>query len=300
MSLTLQIHEQAAEILRTEPSEVRGFVLSSLERHRRVLSEKTGSIFKDSPESAVTLVTLPNASPVCIKELRWRGWIHALKGLFRPTQGVRSFRNGWSLRGAGIDVACPLALATERRFGLVRTEWIVMQVIPRATELDRYILKRAGAAWPATEKIALVRLFGRFIGSMHAAGIFHSDLKTCNVLVSEDTSSPDHQQEAEEAQPKLNSPCLKPVRFSLLDYDDVSFSRQILMRQRIKNLVQLFLSTPLAVTGVDRSQFMREYALHAGLGPEERRKITRSVLDAARGREILYVGFDGDIREKWD
>jgi tRNA A-37 threonylcarbamoyl transferase component Bud32 len=300
MSLTLQIHGQAAGILGIDSSGLRDFFLSSLEHHRHVLSSERGAVFKDSPESAVTLVELPGAPSVCIKELRWRGWTHALKGLLRRTQGVRSFLNGWRLREAGFDVACPLSLITERHFGLVRTEWIVMQVIPRAVELDRYILRKTQAAWTTAEKIALVRLFGRYIGSMHAAGIFHSDLKTCNVLVSEDPSGSDNPRDPDASEHGLDRHTPRPVRFALLDYDAVRFSRQISMKQRVKNLVQLSLSTPLVVTAVDRTLFAREYALHAGLAPDERRRLIRSVLDAARGREILYVGFNGDIREKWD
>jgi tRNA A-37 threonylcarbamoyl transferase component Bud32 len=296
----VQIHGQAAEILGTAPAELRDFFLSSLEHHRRVLLSERSAVFKDSPESAVTLVKFPGGPNVCIKELRWRGWAHAVKGLLRRTQGVRSFSNGWRLREAGFAVACPLSLITERRFGLVRTEWIVMQVIPRAIELDRYILKKTQAAWTTAEKIAVVRLFGRYIGSMHAAGIFHSDLKTCNVLVSEDPPGSDNSWHAELSGHEVDQHTPRPVRFALLDYDSVHFSRHISMRQRVKNLVQLFRSTPLVVTAVDRSLFVREYALHAGLSPDERRRLARSVLDTARGQEILYVGFNGDIREKWE
>jgi len=46
-------------------------------------------------------------------------------------------------------------------------------------------------------------------------------------------------------------------------------------------------------------RFLNEYALHAGIDRNQRREIARLVLQAAKGREILYVGFEGDIIEKW-
>jgi hypothetical protein len=257
-------------------------------------------VLKDSPESAVTMVEVTGFPRVCVKELRWRGWLHSLKGLFRSTQGVRSYKNGWRLHAAGFGVASPLALIADRRSGLVRSEWIIMEVIPLAIELDRHIVRRTAQQWLPEEQIALARQFGRFIGSMHGAGIFHSDLKTCNVLVSEDLAeSEDPSDTTGQGCSEVTSP-RRVLRFSLLDYDKVRFSRQVSMRRKIKNLVQIFLSTPLAINATQRLLFLNEYAMHAGLDPSDKRRIARAIIEAAQGKEILYVGFEGDVTEKWD
>ena len=146
----------------------------------------------------------------------------------------KEFQNGWRLHTAGFGVASPLALITDRRLGLVRSEWIIMEVIPLAIELDRHIVRRNHPPWLPEEKIALARQFGRFIGSMHGAGIFHSDLKTCNVLVSEDFArSEDTSDTAGQGSSEVTSP-RRVLRFSLLDYDKVRFSRQVSMRRKIK------------------------------------------------------------------
>jgi serine/threonine protein kinase len=126
---------------------------------------------------------------------------------------------------------------------------------------------------------------------MHSDGVFHSDLKTCNILVSEESSPTSEQCEDGET---------AEVRFSLLDYDDVTFGRCVCTRRRIKNLVQIFLSTPIALAARDRLRFLNAYASASGLKRRTRREIARQVLERARGKEILYVGFDGDIIEKWD
>src|SRR5271157_5148148 len=105
MSLASKIHHEAGRILNCEPGVIPDFLHSAIERHRRLLSVGTEAVLKDSPESAVTLVDVVGFPRVCVKELRCRGWLHALKGLFRATQGIRSFRNGWKLREAGFGVA---------------------------------------------------------------------------------------------------------------------------------------------------------------------------------------------------
>jgi serine/threonine protein kinase len=195
------------------------------------------------------------------------------------------------LDARGIGVARPLVLIRKKFLGIARTEWIVMEVIPGALELDRHILTRVNASWSTEERRSLVRSFGRFIGSMHGKGIFHSDLKTCNILVSDE-----RRQRGE--QPSGGPHPL--VRFSLVDYDDVSFDRYVSERKKIKNLVQIFLSTPLAIGTTDRLRFLSECALHAGMDRQHRREISRHVLEAARGRNILYVGFQGDVIEQWE
>lgn len=293
----IAIHENAGRILNLDDAGVPGFIQLCLQEHYRLLSTHGSLVRKDAPESAVTVVYLPGMPKVCVKEVRWRGILHGLKSLFRPTQGRRSYRNGWRLKEAGFSAAAPLALVRKKQRGLVRAEWIVMEVVPSSLELDRYLIHRINQHWTAEEKRGMTRLLGRFIGSMHAHGIFHSDLKTCNIVVSEDDPSPEDVSDSGHWRPL--HPC-RPIRFSLLDYDDVSFSGHVSERKRVKNLVQIFLSMPSAINGGDRLRFLNEYALHAGLNVPQKRQLAMEVLRAVRGKDILYVGFDGDIIEKWD
>ncbi len=293
----VRIHERAGSILNLDDAAVPGFIQLALQEHYRLLSSHGSLVRKDAPESAVSVVYLPGMPKACVKEIRWRGIRHGLKSLFRPTQGLRTYRNGWRLNEAGFAAASPLALVRKRRRGLIRAEWIVMEVIPGSLELDRYLVHRIKQHWTAEEKRGMARLLGRFIGSMHANGIFHSDLKTCNIVVSEDDPSPEDITQSGQWRP-IN-PC-RPIRFSLLDYDDVAFTGEVPDRKRIKNLVQIFLSMPSAINGGDRLRFLNEYALHVGLNGSQKRQIALQVLRAVRGKDILYVGFDGDIIEKWD
>jgi len=141
------------------------------------------------------------------------------------------------------------------------------------------------------QRRSLVREFGRFLGSLHARCIFHADLKTCNILVSEKGSS---------ARGPSRFRSGRSVSFDLLDYDAVSFGLELPLHKRIRNLVQIFLSTPSAIGPGDRMHFLRAYAAAAGLRRREARELARSVLKEAQGKKILYVGFDGDITEEWE
>ncbi len=276
---------------------LKDFVRAAVEEHQRIVSSGSGKILKNAPESAVTIVEFQGWPPFCVKEFRWRGWAHSSKGFFRRTQGLRAFRNGRLLIDSGFDTAFPVAVMRERRLGFVLTEWVIMELIPGALELDRYILTRISEQWTPEEQRGLVRLFARFMARLHSAGIFHSDLKTCNILVADGPVSQDIC--ADCAEPRGSESRRRGIRFFLLDYDDVRFCRRLTWRQRAKNLAQLFLSTPGAIGASQRLRFLTEYAFHSGIRPTERKRLAKSVLEAAGDRDILYVGFDGDIRERW-
>jgi glycosyltransferase involved in cell wall biosynthesis len=286
-----EIDPQAARILEMDARDLPEFFRLALEEHQKIVAGEGRGIRKDARESAVTVVEIPGLPAVCVKEFRWRGTLHALKGLFRATQGLRSFGNGQRLSEEGIGTAYPLALIRRQAWGLVSKEWLIMEVIPGALELDRYILKMIEDPWTMEERRALVRDFGRFLGSLHARCIFHADLKTCNILVSEKGSS---------ARGPSRFRSGRSVSFDLLDYDAVSFGLELPLGKRIRNLVQIFLSTPAAIGPGDRMRFLRTYAAAAGLRRKEARELARSVLEEARGKKILYVGFDGDITEEWE
>ncbi|MGB6065435.1 MAG: lipopolysaccharide kinase InaA family protein [Desulfomonilaceae bacterium] len=300
MNISFEIHPEASTILNHDEEDLTEFALKAIEKHAHLLRTNSRTIRKDAPESAVTLVDLPEFPRVCVKEFRWRGWVHALKGLFRPTQGLRTYRNGSRLSQMGISCARPLALIRRGIFGLVKSEWVIMEIVPDALELDRYITQRIDVGWTPDEKRGLARLFGRFVGTIHARGVFHSDLKTCNIVVSAHGSSAQIGSNPSESAARSSASAWDAVRFSLLDYDDVTISREIADKKRIKNLVQIFLSVPVSVKASQRLLFFNEYALHAGLRRKRKREIARGVIKAARGKEILYVGFDGDVREKWN
>ncbi|MBM4328704.1 MAG: hypothetical protein FJ118_16245 [Deltaproteobacteria bacterium] len=303
----IHIAPGASEFLGLDLQTMSRFCEAWLAEHQRIVEHGGPGLLKNAPETAVTVVNPPGLPGVCVKEFKWRGWRHALKGFFRATQGMRAFRNGSLLREAGIGAPRALAMIRKTTLGLAQTEWVLMEAIAGALELDRYLLTRMSAGWSSEEKKRLSLYLAKFIGTMHAQGIYHSDLKTCNILVAP-RSTENQEQAVRPANSRRDSAASAehtttndsdPILL-LLDYDDVTFSHPLSERRRIKNLAQIFLSTPAAIGAADRLRFMREYARSSGLDRAHARRIARRVLDVAAGRQILYVGFRGDIVEKWD
>jgi len=300
MKSSTSIHPEAHFRLGIDSSKLPGFLDACVRKHQWILDGRLGPILKDSPESAVTLVDVEDGYPrVCVKELRWRGFWYALKGLLRPTHGVRTYRNGWRLIEAGIGCAAPLALFRQWRKFLVTGEWVIMEVIPETQEMDRYIVQRSQQGWSEAEQSCFSVMFGRFIGNLHSKGIFHADLKTCNILVAGKCRMHSASSAQYEPGEEAASQCEQGVQFFLLDYDDVQVFRYIPERKVIKNLIQIFLSTPSSMGQSQRLRFLEEYGVHAGINPLQRQYLAQKVFDAVRGKEILYIGLDGDVRETW-
>lgn len=296
--LKISIGSDAAALLGTSQENVESLILLILKQHEAAVGRHDQQVRKDSPETTVTVVQLDQGSALCVKEFHWRGLIHAAKSWFRPSHGRRTFFNGKRLAEQGIDAARPLALLQNTSWGLPLSEWVVMEVIPGALELDRYLLQKRERGFPLERKREFVRRFGVFIGTLHRKGIYHSDLKACNILVA-DVMEDDKSTESLRSGFFQSNGKTNDLRIVPIDYDDVRFSAFVSEKQRIKNLVQLFLSTPLFITLSDRARFLRAYGGVLGLSSAERRRVGRKVLALTRGKKILYVSPTGDVVESW-
>lgn len=296
--IKILINDESLAQLGSPYQKSESLVLSILKQHADLLNRHCSSICKRSPETTVTLVKVPKGPVVCVKEYHWRGLMHAAKSLFRTSHGKRTFFNGLKLREKGIHVPIPMALVQRMYLGVPRTEWVIMEVIPRALELDRYLLLLRDKGLSIVQKRDIVRQFGEFMGRLHRQGIFHSDLKICNILVTDaSTVCQADKQPSSAISQEFKGDYL--LRFFPIDYDDVSFSSSISERQCIKNLVQLFLSTPLFVTFTDRVRFLRAYGRVLEFSRSELRRIAQKVVSRAWGQTILYVSPTGDIVENW-
>ncbi len=112
---------------------------------------------------------------------------------------------------------------------------------------------------------------------MHNRNVFHSDLKTCNIMVKEEGKSFD---------------------FIFLDFDKVAFNEEISIRKRIKNLTQINLSTPGCITITDRFRFLREYLNLCNIA-DEKKTMLREIINISKTEKRLYVSFKGDVTEDW-
>ncbi|MFV1977285.1 MAG: lipopolysaccharide kinase InaA family protein, partial [Candidatus Scalindua sp.] len=204
--------------------------------------------------------------------------------------------------------------------GIPADSYVIMEEDKDSLEMDRYILKNfnnrletnqcegrshliappsqggekgevkdVGGTSPETDhlhhsssekiktKRTLISGFAKTLGMMHNHNIFHHDLKTCNIMVKERGKSFD---------------------FTFLDFDKVSFKREITVRKRVKNLIQINLSTPRLFTLADRLRFLKEYLDQCGK-TNEKKNILREVINFSKTEKILYVSLQGDVTEDW-
>ena len=177
-----------------------------------------------------------------------------------------------------------------------------MEEVKDSLEMDRYILKNFSNLLGANQcenenhpvappskggdlkklsreskKMELIRVFANTLGEMHNHKIFHHDLKTCNTMVKEKGKSFD---------------------FTFLDFDKISFNKEITVRRIVKNLTQINLSTPKLLTLTDRFRFLKEYLRQCNI-IDEKKNLLKEVITLSKTEKILYVSFKGDVTEDW-
>ena len=90
----------------------------------------------------------------------------------------------------------------------------------------------------------------------------------------------------------------KTFEFTFLDFDKVSFNEKVTVRKRVKNLIQINLSTPRLITLTDRFRFLNEYLKQCNI-MDEKKDLLRKVINLSKEEKILYVSFNGDVTEDW-
>jgi len=115
---------------------------------------------------------------------------------------------------------------------------------------------------------------GELIGRMHTLGIYHADLKACNILTDKER-----------------------LTFYLTDTDKVRQYRYLAEQRRIKNLIQIHLSIPKHVSRAFRMRFLKGYTKETR---EDAKVLFSKVWGLSRGMEIVYTTKMGDKFERWD
>lgn len=288
----IQIGRHSGSIIDLPAHEIESIAFKAIEEHRHHIELGSKRVKKNSPETAVSIISISGLAPLCVKHFKNRGYGYSFKGAFRPTHGARAIRYGTLLFDAGLTSAVPVALVQKSKWGFVPEEWLVMAAVQDAIELDRYLVGRVRSKWPNDEKRIFIKLFANFLGKLHQCGAFHADLKTCNIVVtSANLSGRSALQNGNHA---------NPVSFSLIDYDDVRYySYGVSLKNRAKNFAQLFLSTPSDINLNDRSKFLRIYLTACDKSEDYGVKLAKAARKRIEGKSLLYVGPEGDISENW-
>ena len=244
-----------------------------VQKHRAMIEENPASLVKNAPESIVSLVKT-GGKKVCVKQFRYPHWFDRLKENFRPSKGLKAWIAGNGLHVRGVPSLEVMAYA-ERRDGFgVREGFLLMEASEGGQELDRYLLNGFG---DFRKKRLFIRSFARWLSHFHEMDLYHGDMKTCNILVSEEGEG---------------------WRFDLLDLEDVELDERVDEKGLFKNFLQLNTSTPRSMTHADRFRFYREYKRFRPVVGNDRDFLTK-LLQQSKERGLVYVSPLGVIEEKW-
>jgi tRNA A-37 threonylcarbamoyl transferase component Bud32 len=248
-------------------------LIAILEAHREMVHSQREKLLKYSPKTIVSIVSNfnfgANGLRVCVKEYRYETILDRLRNVFRQPKGKISWVAGNVLFSRGICPMKPLAYAERRRLRLLQEAYYVTESLADDMEMDRYLIRMF-------EKH--IRHFAGWIGFLHRTGIYHRDLKTCNILIRE-----------------------KPGgwSFSLIDLEDVIQGAKIGIEKILRNLVQINCSVPRFFTYGDRIRFLKGYLGANPVAMDERAFIKR-VLEESRRRGVVYVSPQGVVMEKFE
>ena len=246
-------------------------VVRAIEAHRR--NAERGREFCEhwGPGSSVSRVLLRREEGDLDLAVKWnhaRGSRAAAAEWLRGSRAARAVRGAERLCGLGIPHAETVAIAELRRPGRVTESFLLTRFLTGATPLPALMPELLTAP---RRRRAVAFEIGRVVGSLHAAGLDHADLKHSNLLVTADD------------------------RVALLDLDSLIPPRRPTWRRRVRALGQLEAYATDLYPGLprtDRARVLGGYFEREPRLRERRRELVRDVrrwvldrLERWRGRD---------------
>ena len=175
-----------------------------------------------------------------LKKHLYRSTLDFVKHLFRLSRAKRAFNASLMLQKNGFDAPTVIGLF-ECFLGPFRTDnMLLVKGIEDSKPLYECISQfhNCTAKKELQEKRRLITSFGETVGRMHAAGIFHGDLRLGNVLVQKNEGQ---------------------WRFFFIDNERTKKFWRLPVRLRLKNLVQVNMLRTDTITNTDRMRFFKDY-----------------------------------------
>lgn len=177
---------------------------------------------------------------IYFKQYLYRSTLDFIKHLVRPSRAKRAFKATLMLEQNGFEAPVVVAMGEckssflDREYFLLTVEVEdakqIKQLIPES--LENFTKKQLH------DMRELIRTFGNTVGRMHAAGIFHGDLRLGNILARQEKNG---------------------WHFFLIDNERTRKFRRLPARLRLKNLVQANILISDCVTKTDRMRFFKAY-----------------------------------------
>jgi tRNA A-37 threonylcarbamoyl transferase component Bud32 len=253
----------------------RDFPMNRLKRvmaeHQTLVRERPLSLTKYSPEVIVSILN-DEGERICLKQLCYPHFWERMRGHFRRPKGLHSWIAANGMRTRGLPSLKPLALVERRNWLGLKESFLFMEAPVNDQEMDRYILK---GFEDLNKKRIFIKTFARWLDGLHKMHLYHKDMKTCNILVSERGETWD---------------------FHLLDFEDIRMDEKVNQKKLFRNFLQLNTSTPKMMTKVDRFRFFREY-LHLNPVVKDQKIFLQGLMNESRRRGLVYVSPQGVVTE---
>jgi hypothetical protein len=213
---------------------------------------KTGSTTSTARGS---LATAAGSLDVATKWFRWRGLRRALGNVFYGSRVARALGGAHRLQALGLHTPETLAVAERSGLGLVREGVLITEFLSEARSLPEELCHLVDAR---QEALDLASALGHGLGTFHAAGVSHPDLKISNIMV-----------------------CPGGPHLSWIDLDALIPPRSLTWSRRVRALGQLEAYTRYLAPWIlarARVTFLRAYLSHDSNLVSKR----RSLVDEAR------------------
>lgn len=221
-------------------------VEKAIDRHRENAARRSEGCEHWGEASSVSRVVIGELD-LAVKWNHWRGLRGVFSDVLHGSRARKAVAGEVRLRAIGLEGPETIAIAERRRFGLVTESFLLTRFVPDSDPLPAAMpeIRRD----PRRRRRLATRL-GEAVGTLHAAGADHSDLKHSNLLVTADD------------------------RYVFLDLDTLVPPRAPTWRRRVRALGQL---EAFAVDlypwlpRTDRLRFLRAYLrLNPELVPRRR------------------------------
>ena len=190
-----------------------------------------------------------------------------LLSIFTQSGGFRSLQGAAILRNAGFATARPIAALESRRCGVVSKSFYLSEEIAGGKTADSYWREDLTVAQPQR-----FRRRRRFISglaltfqALHRQGIYHNDLKDANIIVV----------------PEKNG-----EMFYLLDLEGTRRYADLILRRKIKNIVQLNDTLGRLLRRSEKMYFLKVYLDSSFSIKAVKRRWVTGVLDQSRRRDL--------------
>jgi tRNA A-37 threonylcarbamoyl transferase component Bud32 len=177
---------------------------------------------------------------IYFKQYLFRSICDFIKHLVRSSRARRAFKATLILEQNGFEAPAVVAMGERKSSFLDRENFLLTVEVEDAKQIKQLIPESLEnfTKKQLHDMRELIRTFGNTVGRMHAAGIFHGDLRLGNILAREEKSG---------------------WHFFLIDNERTRKFWRLPPHLRLKNLVQVNMLISDCITKTDRMRFFKAY-----------------------------------------